>query len=292
MTEADWDDAAEPQPLLQHLRDRGWASDRKLRLFCCACVRRVWELLPDERLRAAVEASEGFADRRVDAGQLAVAHMAARLAFHAARRAEWEAEAQARFGSTPAYDATSAGLFAAAAAFALTSPASDEGVDILDAHGWPPAGEGGPERERHPRPAHRWAASAAGRARRWRGPKAPGDAVVEPGHDGGLDGRAEAEAGEREEVKEQAALLRDLFHPFHPLQLDPSWLTPAVASLARASYEHRVLPAGQLDRSRLLVLADALLDAGADDAALLQHLRGEGPHWRGCWAVDAVLGKG
>jgi hypothetical protein len=42
---------------------------------------------------------------------------------------------------------------------------------------------------------------------------------------------------------------------------------------------------------RLPVLADALEDAGCADADLLGHLRGPGPHVRGCWAVDLILGK-
>ncbi len=39
------------------------------------------------------------------------------------------------------------------------------------------------------------------------------------------------------------------------------------------------------------VLAAALEDAGCADADLLAHCRGEGPHVRGCWVVDLVLGK-
>jgi len=31
--------------------------------------------------------------------------------------------------------------------------------------------------------------------------------------------------------------------------------------------------------------------ADAADAALLDHLRGPGPHVRGCWALDLLLGK-
>jgi hypothetical protein len=38
-------------------------------------------------------------------------------------------------------------------------------------------------------------------------------------------------------------------------------------------------------------LADALEEAGCDSADLLGHLRGPGPHVRGCWAVDLILGK-
>jgi len=39
------------------------------------------------------------------------------------------------------------------------------------------------------------------------------------------------------------------------------------------------------------ILADALQDAGCDNAGILNHCRGNGPHVRGCWVVDLVLGK-
>ena len=39
-------------------------------------------------------------------------------------------------------------------------------------------------------------------------------------------------------------------------------------------------------------LADSLEDAGCHDWQVLGHLRGPGPHVRGCWAVDLILGKG
>ena len=42
---------------------------------------------------------------------------------------------------------------------------------------------------------------------------------------------------------------------------------------------------------RLPILADALEEAGCDDPDILSHLRGPGPHVRGCWALDLVLGK-
>ena len=34
-----------------------------------------------------------------------------------------------------------------------------------------------------------------------------------------------------------------------------------------------------------------LEDAGCTDANVLSHLRGPGPHARGCWVVDRILGK-
>jgi hypothetical protein len=50
--------------------------------------------------------------------------------------------------------------------------------------------------------------------------------------------------------------------------------------------------AGHLDAARLAVLADMLEEAGCPDPPLLGHLRGPGPHVRGCFALDAILGKG
>jgi hypothetical protein len=89
----------------------------------------------------------------------------------------------------------------------------------------------------------------------------------------------------------QAALLRDIFRPFRPVTLDPAWGTPLVVALAQAVYEERELPAGTLDPARLAVLADALEDAGCTNSDILAHLRGPGPHVRGCWAADLLLGK-
>jgi hypothetical protein len=90
----------------------------------------------------------------------------------------------------------------------------------------------------------------------------------------------------------QADLLRDVVgNPCRPVTVSPAWRTPQVVALAQAAYDQRELPAGTLDVVRLAVLADALEDAGCDQADLLAHLRGPGPHVRGCWAVDLILGK-
>jgi hypothetical protein len=90
-----------------------------------------------------------------------------------------------------------------------------------------------------------------------------------------------------------ADLLRDIFGPlaFRPVTLTPSCSTPQVVALAQAAYEHRDLPSGHLELARLAVLADALTDAGCEDATLLEHLRGGQLHVRGCWALDQLLGK-
>jgi hypothetical protein len=84
---------------------------------------------------------------------------------------------------------------------------------------------------------------------------------------------------------QEPSLLRDIFgNPFRTVVIDPAWLTVSVRNLARAIYDERGF-------DRLPILADALEDAGCDDAELLTHCRSEGPHVRGCWAVGLILGK-
>jgi hypothetical protein len=92
------------------------------------------------------------------------------------------------------------------------------------------------------------------------------------------------------------SLVRDIFgNPFRPqAPLHPSvraWNGGIVNLLAKAIYEERSLPTGTLDVQRLGVLADALEDAGSADAELLTHLRSQGTHVRGCWALDAILAR-
>src|SRR5262249_33654367 len=90
----------------------------------------------------------------------------------------------------------------------------------------------------------------------------------------------------------QAHLFREVFgKPFRSLLFDPAWLTPTTSSLAQTPYDERELPSGHLDPARLAVLSDALEEAGCTDADLLSHLRSLGPHVRGCWALDLILGK-
>jgi hypothetical protein len=141
---------------------------------------------------------------------------------------------------------------------------------------------------------------------------------------------AQAEAPTRELAKASVAALVDLIrelvgNPF--AEPRPAWRSAAVGPQALAAYEERGRPCekckgagsvtrrvteagvgytlttmcggcegkggiddGTLDPQRLAVLADALEEAGAE-GELLEHLRGAGPHVRGCWAVDVCLGK-
>lgn len=111
----------------------------------------------------------------------------------------------------------------------------------------------------------------------------------------------------------RAAILRDLVgNPFRPHAVLPrdiggvvwrgathyrqenvileGWLTPQVVTLGQAAYGDRQVD-GTLDYVTLLALADALEEEGCDSVELLAHLRSPGPHYRGCWAVDLLLGK-
>ena len=101
---------------------------------------------------------------------------------------------------------------------------------------------------------------------------------------------AESALGEwrSQERAAQAGLLRCVFgNPFRRPAVRRTWLAwegGTVGKLAQAVYDERAF-------ERLPLLADALEDAGCADPELLGHLRGPGPHVRGCWAVDLLLGK-
>ncbi|MFO0850446.1 MAG: hypothetical protein U0871_18075 [Gemmataceae bacterium] len=82
-----------------------------------------------------------------------------------------------------------------------------------------------------------------------------------------------------------AGVVRDVFvNPADPVTFDKRWRTRAVVGLAEGI-------AADAGFDRLPVLADALEEAGCDDRRVLDHCRGPGPHVRGCWVVDGLLGK-
>jgi hypothetical protein len=237
MTEQEWLECGDPQKMLGFLR--GKARDRKLRLFACACCRQVWHLLPDEKVRGAVEAAERFADGLADAQELEAARLAA-LRF-------------CRRGGGAPY-----------AAMECAECAETEG-DMLWSAGATAA----------------YAAKAASKSRR-RGP--PPGWVAEYGLPAGLYARSAGMARKAIDAT-HATILRCIFgNPSRAERVDPMWVTRTVARLAAGIYQDRAF-------DHLLILADALEDAGCDDAAILGHLRGPGPHVRGCWAVDLLLGK-
>lgn len=66
--------------------------------------------------------------------------------------------------------------------------------------------------------------------------------------------------------------------------LDSSWQTTTAIAIAECISDDQAF-------DRLPILADALQDAACEEADILDHCRGDGPHVRGCWVVDLLLGK-
>jgi hypothetical protein len=83
----------------------------------------------------------------------------------------------------------------------------------------------------------------------------------------------------------QASLLRDIVgNPFRSLAPDRCRVNPAVVDLASLIYAGRGFDC-------IGDVADALEEAGCTSEEILGHLRGPGPHCRGCWLLDLLLGK-
>jgi hypothetical protein len=217
VTESYWLQATEPHGPLRWLQKQGISRSasgrRKLRLFACACCRRIAEWQAQEAGRRAVEVAERFADGEASKEELAAVRpkstILVRNATVAAREVAWDAA---------------------------------------------------------------WFA------------------FVDAGHTAARAGNVPLKwGGSAPEYAAQVRLLHDLFgNPFRPVAADPAWLKwndGAVRDLTRAIYAERA-------SDRLPMLADALEDAGCTDADLLGHCRGPGPHVRGCWALDLLLGKG
>jgi hypothetical protein len=92
-------------------------------------------------------------------------------------------------------------------------------------------------------------------------------------------------AGKDAEKKELCCLIREVLgNPFAPVEFQPAWRTPTVRAIAQEIYERN-------DFTTLGVLGDALQDAGCTEAEIIRHCQASGPHVRGCWVVDGVLGK-
>jgi hypothetical protein len=258
VTEAEWLAAIDPRPVLQcQLLPRGRetesllkrlckASDRKLRLFACACCRRLWDRMQLDQSRSMVEATEAYVDGLLSDRQREAIFVPAKDAFFAAQGREG--------GIDPAFDADNAAFHASF--YGRLHP--EEGWEYSE-EGYEPH----PGWERTGQYTAHLVADIASRTA----------------------GRRVDAAQITVEKAAQCDLLRDIFgNPFNPVRSDPSWFTITAVTLAASIYAQRTF-------DRLPLLADALEDAGCTDADLLGHLRGPGPHVRGCWAVDLVLGK-
>ena len=230
MTEAEWQNASEPHSMVAFLRDR--ASDRKLRLFACACCRRIWHILSDERSRKAIDVAERYADGLVP-----------KKTLKAARRRTFQV--RSKRPNIIGQDYQWGPAYAEGATDGLTLGPHESAVDTAD---------------------HAAIALAYGDTQ-------------------GSERDERFQASRNAERLIQACIFRDIFgNPFRPITLNPAWLTPAVVQMAQAIYDDRAF-------DRMPALADALHDAGCGNNEILGHCRGAGPHVRGCWVVDMVLGK-
>jgi hypothetical protein len=83
MTEEEWLESEIPQAMLRVVTPV--TSPRKLRLFACACCRRVWHLLRDQRSRQAVEVAERYASGLAGEDELIIARSEALAALRDVR---------------------------------------------------------------------------------------------------------------------------------------------------------------------------------------------------------------
>ena len=223
MNEAEWLACTDLPRLIKNLRGSG--RDRKLRLFACACARRLSHLIPDGKFRDAIELAERFADGAACSEELSRVHKAGMESWFEAGMA-WACMITGGM-SVAIEEASGAALYTAMHVPDTAFPA-------------------------------------------------------------GTPNRNAAKAVERQAHR---TFLHDIFgNLFCPIATGSFW-SSTVTALAQAAYDNRTLPSGELNRDRLAVLADALEDAGCTEAAILDHLRGQGPHVRGCIVVDWLLGK-
>jgi hypothetical protein len=263
MTEREWGACADPEVMLAFLRAGVGLSARKERLFACACCRRVWDLLAKDG-RKMVEAAEDFADGL--AGPEDLRRAAGRARGRAARTPGAQSARWASFLAAGEVDPAAAATRAAAARATQA---------LFRAAG-----------ELH------WGVMGAGPTGLWlmRWGKARGKTDKPRDHARAEKGRLASQDAWWEERQAQADLLRCVAgNPFRrPLAIDTAvlrWHQGAVTRIAQTVYDERSF-------EDLPVLADALDEAGCSDVEILGHLRGPGPHVRGWWVIDRLLGKG
>jgi hypothetical protein len=240
---------------------QGKASDRKLRLFACACCRRIWPLLKDERSRSAVEVGERYADGLANEAELVL----------------WRAAALDVSIETMTMDGhdTAEGMAASAARYVVE--ADEIFIISPEPSDWNAASEAagfviGSLMARNA--ASEAAGFAIGSIMATVRP-VPKEVSLRELQQRALNAERDA----------QLLILRDVFNnACQHVVLDPACKTPTVVQLARSLYEERRF-------EDMPVLADALEEAGCTNAEVLNHCRSGGDHVRGCWALDLILEK-
>ncbi len=278
MDEATWLASADPAAMLDGLCGTGtplWhsvaavtpggipqglpASDRKLRLWACACCRQVWDgqrcptcVKPGKVLRQlspfdAFDRStfwvEEDCERCHGTGRVGgLTDPCSRRAVEVAERfADGEATADelAKARSAIPYSADSSAWYAAAIHH------TPDCVSCFAREGVPPATQAALLREVFGSP--------------WRSAKHP--------------------------VHAPRAFTGD--ETIGDLRFEDDWLRwqgGTVPRIARQIYEERAW-------ERMPILGDCLIDSGCNDQAIIDHCHQPGVHVRGCWVCDLLLGK-
>jgi hypothetical protein len=268
MTEAEWLDSTDVPTLLAFVAGqdapRGAAlpvvamSARKLRLYLVGCCRRAWERFIEPAASNAVVVAERFADGLADDAELAAVAEAAR-----AEQSDWMTRALAIQHPPERLNALAILLLAVAGATVCQPDA-----ELVRCHRYY-------GRSRNFVPIHPSARHIQG------------DSVVRKVAEVMDNPLLTGEPQRSTEKAAQAVLLRcvasDPFRSLPDLSLSARQ-DVTVRRLALGIYEDRAW-------DRAPILADALEDTGAVAGSILEHLRGPGPHARGCWVVDVILGK-
>src|SRR5262245_2263154 len=233
MTEKEWENESDLQRMLVFAHDL--STERKLRLFACACCRTVWELFDPQKGQRAIEIVERYVDGNCTTSEFEAVRQESSAILNEATVQEEQAPDD---GSPASFQIGLAHRCASLVARAIdpcgfwVNPFVNDGI----------------RRTRVDSVSH-WVVDCE-YFKNW------------------LRRRKKLTKRARDAIRSHhRGIIRDIFgNPFRPVQFDPRWRTSNVVDLARTIYDERAF-------ERLPILADALLDVGCDSDDILSHCR-------------------
>jgi hypothetical protein len=272
MTEQEWLTCTDPVKMLESLH--GKARDRKLRLFACACCRRLWcELsLEDQAIVSLIEQC-AESQAQLETVRRRLHELCPNSLFQDWDQSDWGWLRRGVPRQSPEW------------------PTDEELKELEMEGGWFPEILFLP----NPRCAtritltHLYLLRAEAEKRSEAPLRRP---LVIPGkivEDWGESWDDLMHAVREDESPWQANILRDIVNnPFRPTPaVNRSWQIwrdGTVVRLAQSIYEEMAF-------HRMPMLAHAIEEAGCANSEILNHCRGQGQHVRGCWLLDLVLAK-